>query len=156
MSLLLQYTCYVLPTTCILLNMIAGVFPGIHGNRISSFAECHMTDTRCLCTESPNLKARLHIYEDISSCETVITSVKDYLILQCSLNSIASGVCFWFVTLLWKNSYGKFHSGLKSDFFRTKHLNHRSKVPVDPPSPIIRIHTQCKKSNLIYERREGV
>ena len=143
--------------------MIAGVFPGILGSKIASFAECNMTDTRCLCSESDSPRARIYIYEQIDSCETVITSVKDFLILQCSLNCIASGVCFWFVTLLWKSRYQDVYAGIRlpthSPTVPSHHLanqvNHRNTGAGHPPvSPIIGIQTQGQLRYPIYDRHE--
>ena len=53
-----QCTCYALSTSCIFLSAIACVFPGILGNKISSFVECNMTETRCLCKGIP--RSRCH------------------------------------------------------------------------------------------------
>ncbi len=162
-----QCSCIALSTTCIFVCMIAGVFPGILGNKIASFRECNMTETRCQCAQSRDPKARIYIYEDIDSCETVITSVKDFLILQCSLNCIASGVCLWFVALLWRARYQDFYSGLRvpSSYYHrpprvpshhlANQINHRSPVVVQsPPSPIIGIPSKGKMLYPIYDRHE--
>ena len=158
----LQCACFILSTSCIFLCMIAGVFPGILGNKIASFTDCNMTDTRCLCAESRDPSARIYIYEQIDSCESVITSVKDFLILQCSLNCIASGVCFWFVTLLWKSRYQDFYAGIRlptHSAMPSHHLanqvNHRNTGAAHPPaSPIIGIQSPGKPRYPIYDRHE--
>ena len=122
-----------------------------------------MTETRCLCKESPDPDATIHTFEAVDRCETVITSIKDYLILQSSLNCIASGVCFWFVALLWRSRYGQFHSGLRRSFresFRSRHrsariANQKIRGPVQPPSPIVGFHSEDKNDSFpIYDRHE--
>ena len=125
-----------------------------------------MIDTNCVCAESDDPKARVYIYEDIDSCETLIASVKDYLILQCSLNCIASGVCFWFVTLLWKSRYqDNFQPGLK--FYSCNgniHSHHQEnrvtkttrKAPTHPPpSPLIGMHAHGKQRQVIRSTRKS-
>lgn len=110
-----QSMCFGLSSACIFVCMVAAVFPGIHGSRIAHFFYCDMSaeEAKCLCANSREATARVYIYEQVRSCDVVITSIKDYLILQCALNAIASGVCMWFVTLLWKSRYQDFHSGLR-------------------------------------------
>ena len=94
--------------------MIGSVFPGIHGSRISSYAECSVRLGRhCQCVLSLDPSAKVYEYRDVRTCDLVKTSVKDYLILQCALNAIASGVCFWVVTLLWKSRYQDLYSGIR-------------------------------------------
>ena len=96
--------------------MVAAVFAGIHGNRIASFLHCgHSKEGQfCECVQTDNLHARVYHYQQLSSCDMIFNSVKDYLILQCALSSIASGVCIWFNTLLWKARYQDFYSGLRN------------------------------------------
>ena len=94
--------------------MIAAAFTGIHGNKIPTYDQCQLTlEGDCLCKEADGALVRTKVYQDIRDCDVLITSVKDYLILQCALNAIASGVCFWFVILLWKARYQNFYSGLR-------------------------------------------
>ena len=96
--------------------MVAAVFPGLHGHRIVQYSRCDLNGTNFTCTcIKPwyDGYAREFKYNEVDSCVTVMTSVKDYLILQCALNAIASGVCLWFVMLLWKKRYEDFHSGLR-------------------------------------------
>ena len=122
-----------------------------------------MTDARCLCKEFQGPNATIYIFEAVDRCETVITSIKDYLILQSSLNCIASGVCFWFVALLWRSRYGQFHSGVRRSFresFRSRHrrarlANQKIRGPVQPPSPIVGFHIEDKNDSFpIYDRHE--
>ncbi|ELU09876.1 hypothetical protein CAPTEDRAFT_37582, partial [Capitella teleta] len=111
-----QATCFVLASICVFICMVAAVFAGSHGSRISAFHHCthNSSMAQCQCSHSTEPLAPIYIYDDIArSCDVIITSVKDYLILQCAFNSIGSGVCLWFVTLLWKSRYQDFHSGLR-------------------------------------------
>ncbi len=112
--------------------MIGSVFTGIHGNRISS-ATCNTTGIHCQCGYSADPMARVFVYEDVYSCDLVVTSIKDYLILQCALNAIASGVCFWFVTLLWKSRYQDFYSGLRFFSYSANGPPHPWTDPSSPP-----------------------
>ena len=122
--------------------MVGSVFPGIHGSRISAFTKCNDTGSSCLCSNEEDPTNRQFQYDDIQECHVVITSIKDFFILQCALNSIASGVCFWFVTLLWKAKYQKFHSGLKFYSYSANAASHPWISPYNPPyaqnvSPIL-------------------
>ena len=110
-----QCVCFTLSSACVFVCMIGSVFPGIHGSRISSYVgDCTLKASRhCQCVLSLDPSAKVYEYRDVKSCDLVKTSVKDYLILQCALNAIASGVCFWFVTLLWKSRYQDFYSGIR-------------------------------------------
>ncbi len=136
-----QAICLVLSAVCIFLSMVASVFTGIQGHRISGFSECQMNVTNsvstCHCyTESPDEQDpddRIFQYKSIQSCSIVQTSIKDYLILQCALCGIASGVCFWFVTLLWKGRYEDFHSGLRFYSYSANVPPHPWSNPSNPP-----------------------
>ena len=138
--------------------MVASVFPGFLGSKIAKLVNCSMTDTRCVCAESNDPKATVYTYKDIDSCETLIASVKDYLILQCSLNCIASGVCFWFVTLLWKSRYqDDFQPGLRFYSYNGNiphhYLENQAKPTIEetnhhPPSPIIGMHPNGKQGRV--------
>ncbi len=112
--------------------MIGSVFAGIHGNRISS-AICNTTGITCRCGFSTDSLARVFIYEDVGTCDFVVTTIKDYFILQCALNAIASGVCFWFVTLLWKSRYQDFYSGLRFFSYSANGPSHPWADPTSPP-----------------------
>ena len=151
----LQCICFVLSTCCVFLCMIASVFPGIHGSRISSFADCTVVNGSCQCVktlEDPH--ATVYRYLHVISCDMVITSIKDYFILQCALNAIASGVCFWFVTLLWKSRYQAFYSGLRfypysthTHATRQYASNPQTYANGHPPSPI------CVKKSRVTSKR---
>ena len=53
-------------------------------------------------------------YDKVDRCDVIMTSIKDYLILQCAFNTIAAGVSIWFVVLLWN---AKSRRKLSSDYF---------------------------------------
>ena len=97
--------------------MVGSVFTGIHGNRISTFVQCSLSPSSgsCTCLRSldPGTVPDVYTLHGGDTCAVVVTSIKDILILQCALNAIASGVCFWFITLLWKSRYHEFYSGLR-------------------------------------------
>ena len=107
-----QVVCVLFSCSCVFICMIAAVFAGIHGSRIARFQGCSRNGTDCVCMSTVP-PTHTYTYQDLGSCDLVKTSIKDYLILQCALNAIASGVCFWFVALLWKSRYEDFHSGLR-------------------------------------------
>lgn len=104
--------CFTVSSGCTLLCMIACVFCAIHTARITSFMQCESAASTCYCVTSNSPQARLHLYE-VTDCEVLRTSVKNYLILLSAFNFLASIVSFWFIALLWKARYGGFHSGLR-------------------------------------------
>lgn len=153
--------CLILSTSCVFLCMVGSVFPGFLGNKIAAQDQCTMSGSSCICTRSADEKPTAYTFADIDSCETLIASVKDYLILQCSLNCIASGVCFWFVTLLWK---AKHQSALQPGFRFPScngnlhlhiHEHHfvpsRNKRPAHPPSPIVGLHPHGKGRHVVCD-----
>ena len=124
--------------------MIGSVFPGIHGSRISSFYHCNTTDLTCYCSKTDDPSATVYVYLEVGSCSVLQTSVKDYLILECALNAIASGVCLWFIKLLWKSKYSDYYSGLRFFSYSANVPSHPWGNPprppylvnTEPPSPI--------------------
>ncbi|KAK2157601.1 hypothetical protein LSH36_188g05040 [Paralvinella palmiformis] len=114
-AFIIKALCFLLSSVCVFLCMMAAVFPGIHGHRIPTYSQCKYTATKftCVCVRPFEGFRREYQYNEIIDCETVTTSVKDILILLCALNAVGSGVCLWFVTLLWKKRYEQFHSGLR-------------------------------------------
>lgn len=148
----LQVICFILSASCVFLCMIGSVFPGIHGSRISHFLHCNTTHLTCYCSKSGEPSAQVYVYEQVGSCSVLQTSVKDYLILECALNAIASGVCLWFVTLLWKSKYSDYYSGLRFFSYSANVPTHPWGNPPrppylnqDPPSPI---HAFYKTNNV--------
>ena len=103
---------FTLSAGCTVLCMTAGVFCAIHTSRIASFIECQSIASTCICVASNSPRARIHLYE-VTDCDVLRTSVKEYLILQSALNVIASVVCFALVVIIWKSRYEGFHSGLR-------------------------------------------
>ena len=104
----------------------------MHGNRISRFLDCYVTADYCACSTLPDARStdaenQSYRYINVLSCDTVVTSIKDYFILQCALNSIASGVCLWFVSLLWKSRYAHSYHSHSGRFYPYTSHSHWSK-----------------------------
>lgn len=124
---------------CILVCIVAAIFSGFHGNIIATYDSCLFsketdvsnsnnittvrpsTRTRCAChvtgTNQSNgalIVTAVHVYDSVATCDVIMTSIKDYLILQCAFNTVAAGVSLWFARLVWKV---KSHRRYSSDFF---------------------------------------
>ncbi|CAH1782945.1 unnamed protein product [Owenia fusiformis] len=114
-AFIVKSTCFLLSFCCLFVCMVSSVFCGIPANMIASFNECTNIGTNSTITQTCRCEQDTKTYDfnEVESCDVVMTSIKDYLILLCALNSIGSGVSMWFVGLLWKSRYRDFHSGLR-------------------------------------------
>ncbi|CAD5115574.1 DgyrCDS4536 [Dimorphilus gyrociliatus] len=92
---------------CSLATIVASVYSGLHGGRIAKYKGCVLIKNTCIC----NYPQNSYEYENVTGCDVIITSVKDYLILESALNALASCVCLWICGLIWKRRYGNFNSG---------------------------------------------
>ncbi|XP_064631982.1 sarcospan-like isoform X2 [Lineus longissimus] len=117
--MVVKAVCFTLSAICMFVAIVAAVFVGIHGHRIASYDECKWYNnskntSTCECTiDKLDPDARIYIYEGVRRCNLIFSSIKDYLILECALTSVASGVSVWFVILLWKSRYQKFSGSLR-------------------------------------------
>ena len=121
MLFILQIICGLLSFICSILCLLSSIYSGIHGNWISKHSEnCFPEDKErevleaccfqnliskndsCQCREtrlnsfSPIITTMS--YENIK-CRDLFSAVKDYLILQCALMGVGSGVCLWLLQM---------------------------------------------------------
>ncbi|XP_074646232.1 sarcospan-like [Tubulanus polymorphus] len=112
----IKAVCAVISSTCVVACLVGSVFTGIHGHRIAAYTICDRLNSSCICSlqePEPSVNRRMFVYEGMKRCTLVFSSLKDYLILQCALNTVASGVSLWFVLLLWRSRYRPFYGGLR-------------------------------------------
>ncbi|XP_028814453.1 sarcospan [Denticeps clupeoides] len=101
---------------CALGVFISGLviaFESHHHVQVSSYA-CEEEGENCVCTPSPNEAIRRTvIYEEVTDCSAISSTLQLYYLLQILLNLGQAIVCFVGAYIMWKHRYQVFFVGMQ-------------------------------------------
>jgi hypothetical protein len=111
-----QVLCSILSTISVIVCITACIFIAIHLARLFTYDACTLTETDCRCAlphDEDDVFPKVFVYPGVRDCLYIFCEVKMYLLIAGSLCLAGSLVSLWFVILLWKARYGRFHSGVR-------------------------------------------
>ena len=121
--LCVQILCSILSTISIMVCVTAAIFVAIHLGRIFTYTKCTSTDSDCHCNlphDQDDVLPRIFYYPGVT-CDYIHSEVKLYLTIVGSLCLAGSLASVWFVALIWKARYGRFHSGVRLPSVKRKY-----------------------------------
>ncbi|XP_053575065.1 sarcospan [Bombina bombina] len=108
----LKLAYFLLSALSLIVCVLAVAFASYHYSNITKFA-CELIERTCQCTlDSSDPLSRTFLYQDVTDCSTVTSTLKLYVLLQMTLNLLLALVCLAACFVMWKDRYQVFYAGM--------------------------------------------